>query len=129
MIAQVVDTANCQYGTRRRPDRVTLGPDVEKVAAMFGLELKPWQRYVCDVALEINEDGVGNIVDIATGEVSGFESLIRWQRDGTIVSPGEFIPIAERSGLIKEIGSWVMYEAMREASRWQSRGEHTPQPT
>ena len=58
MIAQVVDTANCQYGTRRRVDRVTLGPDVEKVAAMFGLELKPWQRYVCDVALEVNEDGV-----------------------------------------------------------------------
>ena len=56
MIAQDVDTAHCQYGTRRRPERDTLGHEVAEIAAQFGLVLKPWQRYVVDVALEVDPD-------------------------------------------------------------------------
>ena len=50
----LVDAAGCQYGTRRRPDRVTLGHEVAAVAAKFDITLKPWQRYVADVALEVD---------------------------------------------------------------------------
>ncbi|MFN3254608.1 MAG: putative bifunctional diguanylate cyclase/phosphodiesterase [Ilumatobacter sp.] len=63
------------------------------------------------------------LVSLATGEVLGAEALVRWRHPVRgEVSPGEFIPIAERSGLIRPIGTWVMNEAMREAQRWQARG-------
>jgi diguanylate cyclase (GGDEF)-like protein len=53
------------------------------------------------------------------GEITGFEALIRWQhpRRGT-VQPGLFVPIAEESGLIIQIGEWVLRDACREAASW-----------
>jgi diguanylate cyclase (GGDEF)-like protein/PAS domain S-box-containing protein len=53
------------------------------------------------------------------GEIIGFEALVRWQHPqrGT-VSPAEFIPVAEESDLIVEIGEWVLREACREAASW-----------
>ncbi|MEP4650859.1 MAG: EAL domain-containing protein, partial [Ilumatobacter sp.] len=63
------------------------------------------------------------LVDLRTGEVTGAEALIRWLHPTRgEVSPGEFIPVAERSGLIKDIGKWVLNQAMREAATWQARG-------
>jgi diguanylate cyclase (GGDEF)-like protein len=55
----------------------------------------------------------------ATGEVIGFEALLRWNhpRRG-LVLPGEFIPIAEETGLILPIGEWVLRNACAEAARW-----------
>ncbi|TMK52083.1 MAG: EAL domain-containing protein [Alphaproteobacteria bacterium] len=55
----------------------------------------------------------------SNGEIIGFEALVRWQhpRRGT-VTPAEFIPIAEESDLIVEIGEWVLREACREAASW-----------
>ena len=64
------------------------------------------------------------LVDLRTGDVLGAEALIRWIHPTRgEISPAEFIPVAERSGLIKDIGNWVLHQAMREAVRWQSRGE------
>lgn len=61
-------------------------------------------------------------VDILSGRVVGVEALIRWQHAGRLISPGVFIPAAEQSGIINEIGEWVLREACRQARTWQDQG-------
>ena len=51
------------------------------------------------------------IVDLASGEATGVEALARWTLDGEVVPPSEFIPLAEASGLISELGAWVLERA------------------
>lgn len=59
-------------------------------------------------------------VSLATGQVTGVEALIRWHAQGVgIISPADFIPIAERNGMILPIGEWVLFEACRQARQWQ----------
>jgi diguanylate cyclase (GGDEF)-like protein/PAS domain S-box-containing protein len=59
------------------------------------------------------------IVALATGEVTGVEALLRWQHpDRGVLDPGEFIPVAEDSGLIEPIGRWVMEQACRQTLTW-----------
>ena len=63
------------------------------------------------------------IVDTATGRVSGFEALMRWQRsDGTLMSPAEFIPVAEETGMIGSIGAWALLEALTQLRTWIDDG-------
>ena len=69
------------------------------------------------------------IVDLETGHLSGFEALIRWQRDGVIVPPADFIPIAEETGIIKEIGAWALREALCELQGWINDGVVAPGTT
>ena len=65
-------------------------------------------------------------VDIRTGKVAGAEALLRWHPPGLgPVSPGEFIPIAEQTGYISEIGAWVFRSVLRQARAWNDRG-HSP---
>jgi len=59
------------------------------------------------------------IFNLETGRISGFEALLRWYHPVLgMVSPVEFIPIAEEAGLIGPIGDWVLGEACREAASW-----------
>lgn len=61
--------------------------------------------------------------DLATGGQVGVEALVRWQHPQRgLVPPGEFIPIAERTGLIAEIDAWVLRQACRQMVRWQGEG-------
>ncbi|HLG82427.1 MAG TPA: EAL domain-containing protein [Bradyrhizobium sp.] len=59
------------------------------------------------------------LVDIASDKISGFESLLRWRHpEKGMISPAEFIPVAEDIGLITAIGEWVLREACSEAVKW-----------
>jgi diguanylate cyclase (GGDEF)-like protein/PAS domain S-box-containing protein len=61
--------------------------------------------------------------DLRDRSITGVEALIRWNRPGgEMVSPGEFIAVAEESGLIVPIGEWVLREALRQARAWQAEG-------
>jgi diguanylate cyclase (GGDEF)-like protein len=63
------------------------------------------------------------IVDLETGDVRGVEALLRWNRPGHgLVSPVEFIPLAEETGVIVSLGEWVLNEACAEAHRWARSG-------
>jgi EAL domain-containing protein (putative c-di-GMP-specific phosphodiesterase class I)/FixJ family two-component response regulator len=62
-------------------------------------------------------------VNLATGQVIGAEALVRWQNpDRGIISPGEFIPLAEETGLIIQIGEWVLLSACAQAASWLAAG-------
>src|SRR6185503_2741678 len=66
-------------------------------------------------------------VDANTGSVVGLEALVRWHKpDGSQVMPGEFIPAAERCGLIVPLGHWVLHEACRQAKEWLDTGLTVP---
>ncbi|MCW5701455.1 MAG: GAF domain-containing protein [Bradyrhizobium sp.] len=62
-------------------------------------------------------------VDMLTGQITGVEALLRWQHpDFGMVSPMQFIPLAEETGLIVPIGRWVLKEACEQNMAWQRRG-------
>jgi len=62
-------------------------------------------------------------VEIDTGRILGAEALMRWQRPELgAISPTEFIPIAEDTGLIQQLGEWALRQACAEAKRWHDAG-------
>jgi Amt family ammonium transporter len=63
------------------------------------------------------------IVDVALGQAVGAEALIRWSHPELgPVSPSEFVPVLEQTGLIEDVGQWVLHAACREARSWRTRG-------
>ncbi|NHM31702.1 EAL domain-containing protein [Neobacillus terrae] len=63
------------------------------------------------------------LIDLASGKVYGSEALLRWNHPKLgLVSPGEFIPLAEETGLIDDIGNWVLRTACIQNKKWQELG-------
>lgn len=62
-------------------------------------------------------------LDVATGHIVGAEGLLRWLHPSKgFISPSEFIPVLETSGMILEVGQWVLEEACKTLVRWQDKG-------
>jgi EAL domain-containing protein (putative c-di-GMP-specific phosphodiesterase class I) len=62
-------------------------------------------------------------IELRTGAMMGVEALVRWQHpDRGLVSPAQFIPLAEETGLIVELGDWVMRDACHQAAQWSWGG-------
>lgn len=64
------------------------------------------------------------IVLLATGQISGFEALVRWQHpERGLIPPTDFIPLAEDTGLIIPLGQWILAEACQQLRQWQQKFE------
>jgi diguanylate cyclase (GGDEF)-like protein len=61
------------------------------------------------------------LIELSTGRVAGFEALARWQLDGEAITPSEFIPVAEESGLIVQLGRWALDTATQTLADWDRR--------
>ncbi|MEU4689512.1 bifunctional diguanylate cyclase/phosphodiesterase [Actinoplanes sp. NPDC023714] len=68
------------------------------------------------------------IVELPHGTISAVEALVRWHPDGGVpISPAEFIPVAEQTGMIIDLGAWILDTACADAAAWQERhGEAAP---
>lgn len=62
------------------------------------------------------------IINVDSGRVSGAEALMRWQREGRLVPPAEFIPLAEQTGMIVSMGEWALETACRQLAEWRRNG-------
>jgi len=88
-----------------------------------------WQRLTLEMelrrALERNEFLLyyQPKVDLVSGKMNGMEALLRWKSpERGLVSPGEFIPLLEETGLILPVGEWVLRAACKQAHAWQQLG-------
>lgn len=101
--------------TRRTEVYQTRAFDVARIA--FGMETE-LRRAVEAGALRLNFQP---IVDLSSGEVVKFEALARWRNErGDEVSPSDFIPVAEESGLIVPLGRWALDAAARTLAAWDA---------
>lgn len=61
--------------------------------------------------------------DMVSGRIVGAEALVRWEQPGSgLVAPSDFIPVAEETGLIDQIGRWVLWETCRQGKAWRDSG-------
>ncbi|RZI44660.1 EAL domain-containing protein [Herbaspirillum sp. HC18] len=84
------------------------------------------KRLVNDLRAALNEKQFRvhyqPIIDLATGEIRKAEALVRWLHPARgLISPAEFIPIAEETGMIVDIGEWMFREAARQVAQWRAR--------
>ena len=61
------------------------------------------------------------LIALASGKVVGFEALARWEHEGNPITPGEFIPVAEESGLIVQLGRWALDTAVQTLADWDRK--------
>ena len=122
-VSQLVRKADLALGSAKAAGRRTYefydGPVAERVQRRHSLQ--GMLRH----ALERDEFHLNYQprVDLTSGHITGWEALLRWHspEEGDI-SPAEFIPVAEESGLILEIGDWVLHQALAQHAQWLAMG-------
>ncbi len=113
---------SAMYRAKRTGRGIALFDHRMRVAAIERLTVESGLRKaLADGHLELHYQPV---VDLATMEWTSAEALIRW-RDPVqgLIAPGRFIPVAEESGLILNVGAWVLEEACSQLADWQRRGD------
>lgn len=117
LIASRADLAMYRAKNLGRGKICVYEPDMDEASrsrAALAIDLK---RAVAENQFELHYQAQN---DTRTGEIVGFEALLRWNHpDKGRISPTEFIPIAEETGLIIEVGDWVMRTACAAAAKWR----------
>jgi diguanylate cyclase (GGDEF)-like protein len=119
-LIQLADLAMCEQKTiaPRKPRLFSAELQqkvVDSLEILDGLQhsLQRRQLFLCYQPIQSAKDNTS----------WAFEALLRWDFNGRLIGPDIFIPLAEKSGLIKEIGAWVLNRACMDASQWQ-HGQH-----
>jgi diguanylate cyclase (GGDEF)-like protein/PAS domain S-box-containing protein len=117
------DTAMCHAKTHGKARHELFDADTHaRNADRLGLE-NDLRLAVKTNAFEVHYQP---IVSLTSRMITGFESLVRWNRHGKPVSPADFIPVAEELGIIEPLGTWVMQQACRKFVDWKARYPQTP---
>jgi diguanylate cyclase (GGDEF)-like protein/PAS domain S-box-containing protein len=102
------------------------GGRVEVFAAHMHADAVRRLEVVTELRQAIADDTLGidyqPVVELATSRVTAVEALVRWSPHGQAIPPGEFLGVAEDSGLIVPLGDWVLREACRQVASWRASG-------
>jgi diguanylate cyclase (GGDEF)-like protein/PAS domain S-box-containing protein len=102
------------------------GGRVEVFAAQMHADVIRRIELTSALRAAIEEEGLGieyqPVVELATSRVASVEALVRWTRDGERIEPARFLGIAEDSGLIVPLGTWVLAQACRQVVSWRESG-------
>ena len=104
------------------------GGRVEVFAAHMHADVIRRLELASDLRAAIEDGSLGieyqPVVELSTARVASVEALVRWSRGGEYIAPGEFLGIAEDSGLIVPLGAWVLGQACRQVATWRESGWH-----
>jgi EAL domain-containing protein (putative c-di-GMP-specific phosphodiesterase class I) len=134
VLEEITEREQAREATRRARRRVAvLAVNLKQTAARLQDELTQWRGTIRDFAFEDRlRAAVMNcemelhyqpVLDLRSGRISSVEALLRWRTaDGRWISPSEFVPVAEATGLIHPLGLWTLQEACRQIASWRQQG-------